>query len=93
LLHLGAALLYINSSRTNGVVSSEPLAQSERGRAVLDGAARVSDTDQKRCPSAAEEKVPVKVLKRKYYLNKAGGLACVWVRLLYSDGSNKNGVV
>jgi hypothetical protein len=37
--------------------------------------------------------VPVKVLKRKYYSNKAGGLARVWVWLLYSDGSKKNGVV
>ena len=47
--------------------------------------------------TAAEEVVPTKVLKHQYYnnsqLNPAGGLACVWVQLLFSDGSKTNGVV
>ena len=42
---------------------------------------------------AAEEKVPVKVLRHQYYRMKAGGLACWWVQLQYSDGSKTNGVV
>jgi hypothetical protein len=43
--------------------------------------------------AAADEKAPIKVLKHKYYPNKAGGLACLWVQLQYSDGSKTNGVV
>jgi hypothetical protein len=43
--------------------------------------------------SAATEVVPTKVLKHKYYPSKAGGLACLWVQLQYSDGSKTKGVL
>jgi hypothetical protein len=42
---------------------------------------------------AAEEKVLIKGLKHRYYSNKAGGLCCIWVQLLYINCSKTNGVV
>ena len=53
------------------VAEAEPAAETE-AEVVVD-------------PTAAAAATPTKILKLQYYANKAGGLACLWVQLQYSD--------
>jgi hypothetical protein len=83
----------IDSGADGGVYSGADGGGANGGGTDAPSAAAADAPTVVEAAQAEEATLPQKILKHQYYANKAGGLACVWVQLLYADGTKTNGVV